>query len=502
MSLARNAAANYVGQFYIAGINIIVVPFYITHLGIESYGLVGVFTMMQAWFQMLDLGMSPTLGREVARFRGGAMSGLEVRRLLRAMEGVFYVVAIVAGTLIVAMSNLIAAKWLRVEHLPLEVVATAVKLMGLTVAARWISGIYRSAITGFEEQVWLNGFNIVVATIRAAVVVPVLAFGGIGIVGFFVFQLAVSVLEGVVLAWKTYAQLPAEDQPTGFSLGPLRGVMKFSLIVAFSAVVWVLVSQTDRLILSKTLPLPEFGTFTLGVLVAGTVGLAAGPITQALLPRLALLAAERNERGVLELYSRATQWVCTLSAPLAVTLALFARPALGVWTGSLASADGAAPILTLYALGNGALAIASFPYYLQYASGNLRTHLAGLIGFLVVLVPLIAWASSAYGALGAGTAWVAHSTLFALSWTWFVHRRLAPGLHGNWLLRRVLPSWGTVGVVGVLLRWCLPQFSGGRVATAFALAAVGLVLLFASLLTHPEFRTRLLSARLSFPRTR
>ena len=55
MSLARNAAANYVGQFYVAGISIVVVPLYIKYLGIEAYGLVGVFSMIQAWFQMLDL---------------------------------------------------------------------------------------------------------------------------------------------------------------------------------------------------------------------------------------------------------------------------------------------------------------------------------------------------------------------------------------------------------------------------------------------------------------
>lgn len=490
MSIARNAAANYVGQFYIAGINIIIVPLYIKYLGIEAYGLVGIFAMMQSWFQMLDLGMSPTLGREVARFRGGAMSVIALRRLLRAMEVIFYGVALLAVLFALLGANLVARRWLKAEHLPFGTVSTAVRLMGLTAAVRWVSDIYRSSLSGFEKQVWLNGFNIAVATVRAGLVVPFLAFAEIGIVGFFVFQLLVSAAECLALGVKAYAQLPATTERTGFSLAPVRGVLKFSLIIALSAVVWVLVTQTDRIVLSKTLSLPEFGTFTLGVLVAGTVGLAAGPITQALLPRLALLAAARDDAGVLDLYSRATQWVCTLSAPVALTLALFARPALSAWTNNAASTDGAAPVLMLYALGNGALAVASFPYYLQFARGDLRLHLVGTLVFLVVLIPLIAWASLAYGTLGAGVAWVTHCTTFALTWTWFIHRRLAPGLHANWLFRRVLPSWLTVGTAGLLIRWAVPNIGGGRIVTVLVLAAIGLGLLSISLLTHPDFRER------------
>ena len=51
---------------------LIFVPVYIKYLGIESYGLIGFFASMQAWFALLDMGMTPTLGREIARFTGGS----------------------------------------------------------------------------------------------------------------------------------------------------------------------------------------------------------------------------------------------------------------------------------------------------------------------------------------------------------------------------------------------------------------------------------------------
>ena len=69
------------------------VPLYIKYMGPEAYGLVGFFAMLQAWFNLLDMGLTPTIARETARFRGGATDALSYRRLVRALEGVFLVVA-------------------------------------------------------------------------------------------------------------------------------------------------------------------------------------------------------------------------------------------------------------------------------------------------------------------------------------------------------------------------------------------------------------------------
>jgi O-antigen/teichoic acid export membrane protein len=50
---------------------VLMMPFYLRRMGAESYGLIGFFTLMNAWFQLLDAGLSLTLARESARFRAG-----------------------------------------------------------------------------------------------------------------------------------------------------------------------------------------------------------------------------------------------------------------------------------------------------------------------------------------------------------------------------------------------------------------------------------------------
>ncbi len=64
MSLKKNIIANYASQLYVTGVGILILPLYIKYMGAEAYGLVGFFTMLQAWFAVLDLGLTPTIGRE------------------------------------------------------------------------------------------------------------------------------------------------------------------------------------------------------------------------------------------------------------------------------------------------------------------------------------------------------------------------------------------------------------------------------------------------------
>ena len=66
MSIKRNSIANYIGQSYTILIGIVITPLYLQYLGAEAYGLVGFFALMQAWMSLLDMGLSPTLGRQVA----------------------------------------------------------------------------------------------------------------------------------------------------------------------------------------------------------------------------------------------------------------------------------------------------------------------------------------------------------------------------------------------------------------------------------------------------
>ena len=480
MSLNKNILANYISQIYVTLMGIVILPLYIKYMGVEAYGLVGFFAMLQAWFNLLDMGLTPTMARETARYRGGTTNALSFRRLVRALEGVFIAVALIGGGAMFAASGYIAADWLRAAQLPIAEIRMAVQLMAVTVALRWVCGLYRGAITGSERLVWLGGYNAFIATLRFVGVLPVLVFIGSTPTIFFIYQLGVAMLELAGLVSQAYFLLPPIPQGNRlpWSWAPLKPVLKFSLTIAFTSSVWVLLTQTDKLVLSKILPLDQYGYFTLAVLVAGGVVVISGPISVAIMPHMAKLEAEGDHAGLIRVYRQSTQLVAVIAGAASITVAFCAEPLLWAWTGDKTLAHQAAPILKLYAIGNGILAVSAFPYYLQYAKGNLRLHLIGNAGFVVLLIPAIIWAASNYGGVGAGYVWLALNLITFVAWLPLVHRKFEPGLNLKWYFRDVLIICIVCVIAGYSLNTIFPH-ANSRWWQAGAVMGFGLLVMLA-----------------------
>ena len=497
MSLKRNILANYASQLYVTLISILMVPLYVKYMGAEAYGLVGFFVMLQAWFQLLDLGLTPTMARETARFNGGVSDALSLRRLLRALEGIFIGIAVLGGTAMIVGSNAIATSWLKVQQLSLSEVEQSIMLMAVIIALRWVCGLYRGVINGFERLVWLSGFNIAVATARFVFILPVFLYISSSPTKFFAYQLVVAVAELGVLVVKAYCLLPKikTDKTTPWEWKPLRGVLKFSLTIAFTSSVWVMVTQTDKLVLSKLLPLADYAYFTLAVLVASGVVIVSGPISAALLPRLTKLSAEDDHVGLIRLYRNATQLVGVIAIPAALMLATFAKNILWAWTGDAEIAYKAAPVLMLYALGNGVLAIGAFPYYLQFAKGDMRLHLIGNAIFLVILIPALIISTLRFGAVGAGYAWLIANIIYFLVWIPRIHEHFEKGLHKKWILIDVAPIL-LVALAATLMVDQVITWPEGRLAIAFVISGIGIFILTSASLASSWVRAWMFSLKI------
>lgn len=493
LSIKRNLIANYASQLYVMAIGVIMAPVYLSYMGQEAYGLIGFFIVMGAWFQLLDIGLTPTLVRETARFRGGAIGVNNLRSLLRALEIFFGIVSVTGGAMIVLLSKPIATDWLKVQYLPIDEVAHAIVLMGLAIPLRWIAGLYRSVVNGFERQVWLGGYNIVIATFRFIGVIGIFEFLGATPENFFSYQLILAAIELGGLTLMTYRLVRRGSAPREkFSWAPFRNNLAFSLTIAFTSTVWLALIQTDRMVLSKTLTLSAYGVFSIAIVAAATVSALNGALGQAILPRLTKFAAERDMTGMINLYHNATQTACVIAAPVVAMLAFFASPVLMAWTGRPNIAHQAAPILALYAIGNGLAWLSSFPYYLQYAKGNLRLHLIGNTIQLLFLVPLIFFAAEHYGPVGTGAVWALSNALFFLIYTPIVHARFIPRTHGKWIYRDILPIVVPVAVAGELLSFILP-WPKERWLIFPQAAATGLLLLAVAALSSGVIRSRLLA---------
>ena len=495
MSIKKNIIANYASQIYVTIIGIALLPIYIKYMGSEAYGLVGFFAMAQAWFGVLDLGLTPTVGREMARYKGGAVSALAFRQLYRALTVIFFIVAAIGGGGLFLSAKLIATQWLNLSHLSVNDVVVAVQIMAICVALRWLTGLYRGVVTGAEELVWLSAFNATIATFRfVGVFVSMWHFGFTPLV-FFIHQFFIALIEFVGLALKSQQLLPSKKDfnvAIGWSFEPIKPVLKFSLTIAFTASIWVFVTQTDKLVLSGILSLESYGYFTLAVLVANGIMMVSGPISSAIMPRMVRLHAENKHAEMIKIYRQATQLAAIVAGSIAITFVVTAKPILIAWTGDFYLAEQAAPILRLYAAGNLFLCVAAFAYYLQYAKGNLRYHIIGNAGLVVILIPSIIFAATHFGGVGAGYVWLTMNALFLFFWVAYIHYKLEPNLHLSWLFKDVLNIIVPACLVASLCTFVDFNWTeNARVNNMLLVMFIGTVVFVTSLFSSEQVRNKL-----------
>ncbi|MDT9693928.1 oligosaccharide flippase family protein, partial [Streptomyces sp. P9(2023)] len=109
----------------------------------------------------------------------------------------------------------------------------------------------------------------------------------------------------------------------------------FAGITAVGAILWVFLTQFDRLLMSKYLTLEEFGYFSLVVTISSGIMMLSGPVSTAILPRLTALYNSDNRNQMVELFIKATSLVSVTILPIAVMIICMPETILYFWTGNL-----------------------------------------------------------------------------------------------------------------------------------------------------------------------
>jgi O-antigen/teichoic acid export membrane protein len=488
-SAGRNVAANLVANLWVAALTVLALPIYLRAVGAEAFGLIGVFTVLQAFTTLLDLGLGATLTREAARLASsGAEGRRELRDLVRTLEIVYWGVAVAIVLVVALLAVPIARYWLNPETLTREALVGALVLIGCALGARWPTGLYTGALLGVERQVTLNLMRTVVETVRIMGAIAVLQWVRPTIEAFFVWQALVSVVGSVIAATLVWRAVPG-DAPAHWRGDVLRRVLRTTVGMGGIAVTALVLTQMDKLVLSRFLSLEAFGYYTFASSVAFSLGLLAAPVFNAYYPRFTRIVHANDPATLRDAYHAAAQSVAVLVVPTGLVLAIFAREILAVWTRDPATTAAAAPILTILALGSIANGLMNVPYALQLAHGwtslAVRTNAVAIL----VLAPALAFLAVRADAVGASFAWLALNVGYVAIQAPLAHRRLLPGEHGRWVRGDVLAPLLAAAAPALALRLALP--APGPAATVAVVIVAWLAATLGAVLATPRIRGRL-----------
>ena len=491
MSLKRNVIANFLGQGWAALMAIAFVPVYIKFLGIEAYGLIGLFVVIQAWLALLDMGMTPTLTREMARFEAGEHSPQAIGDLLRTLELVCVGVAVLICGGMALVASWLVNHWLNADGLAPQAMLTAVYIAAFVIALRFVEGLYRGAIYGLQRQVWFNAANAVVSTVRGVGVIGVLAWVAPTVEAFLLWQLVLAIVPVVLYAWKTHSVLPRAPRRVRFSSRALADVGQFAGGMMGTTALVLLLTQVDKVLLSRLLSLEAFGYYALASAVAAALQVLLGPITAAVYPRMVALVGGSDSRPLVTLFHFAAQMITVALAPAALVLAFHAQGALFAWSGDAVLAARAAPVLSVLVLGTLLNGLLHVPYQLQLAHGWTGLAVKANLVAVAVLVPAILWLVPTYGGIAAAWIWVVLNAGYVIVSAPLMFHRLLPSEQRAWYVRDLaVPASGVVATMVLTLSLQPADYSDRWRWLAFLMLTAALSFATAACLA-PQVRARL-----------
>jgi O-antigen/teichoic acid export membrane protein len=466
---------------------LVFVPLYIRFLGIEAYGMMGIFAALLAIFGLLDMGQSATVTREMARLVVQREKAQDMHDLLRTLEIPYWAVGLLIGIIVILSSPFIAYRWVNPENLSPKTVQTAIMIMGLAVAFQWPISFYSGGLIGLQRQVLLSSINALMATFRGLGAVLILWLVSPTLEAFFLWQIAVSVVQTGLIAFSLWRSLPDAAETPRFRRDLLMDIRQFAAGMTGITLLVTILMQLDKIILSRMLSLKMFGYYTLASVVAMTLHSFVAPVFSATYPRLTNLVTLGVTEEITRLYHESAQLVSVAVLPAALVVALFSEEILLLWTRSPVTAGYTHVLVSILVMGTAINGLMNIPYALQLASGWTRlSFLANLVSVLI-LVPLMIVLTKWYGAVGAASVWVILNVGYILFTISIMHRRLLPTEKWRWYSIDIALPFGVAFLVAGAFRLVLPM-PVNNLALGFNIVMISAITLGATALATPVTR--------------
>ena len=500
----RNMIANFAGQGWTALMGFVFIPLYLRFIGAEGYGLIGFFVLLSSTLSLLDMGFDITAMREIASFNEvGDSEKQRISTLLRSIELVLWAIALMIGVGVGLAAPWITTRWLNVQSARIPEVTNGIRLMAIALVIQFPIDFYSGCLIGLQKQVKLSVINSASATLRGVGAVSLWWLIAPTAQVFFAWQCVASAIT-VFFLRSSVRRSTAHPKSQRFNLASLRSVGKYTAGVGGINLLGYLLTQIDKIILSKVLPLKAFGYYTL----AWTLGTFAyrfiGPIFNAYYPRVAQLVGQispqhlvnpQRDTELVQLYLRASRVMAVAIVPFSLWLAWYAKELLALWTHDTGVAEAAAAAVAWIALGTLCNGLMHIPYTVQLASGQLK--LAFWHNFIAVLlvVPLTYYGATHYGLQGAALSCFLLNIGSVIIGSPIMYRMMMKNARSDWYRHAVaypvLEAAFLIAVSYQLSRQLSGVFPVSALMLFSLLASVGFVALSTRIVTFDDVVRRL-----------
>jgi len=483
--LRYGIAAGLLGRGITTLVGIILVPFYLSNLGVEAVGLIGFYTSILGLVLVIDQVLGVFVMRETARLSQMPQSSDKQRDLLVTAEATYLLIGILIAVIMTAAAPHIAREWISSTALERGTVVACLMFAAWTIPLQLLLNLHVNTLTGLERQIEANILQVTGGVGRG--VLAVLSIVAIRAVteSYFAAQLVATLVTVALSIMVTWRRMPSGSCRPTIHFSILTQTWRFSSLLVANAMVVAVMVQADKIIVSGLLPLRTFGYYVLAATITSLPALAVSPIMMVLLPRFSRLV-ESAESDVAELFHLASQLVSVALLPVWSVTLFFPGAIVTVWTGDVTSAMELSLILPLLMSGAILLSLNCVPNALALAAGWPQLPLYANL-FALLAVPLGYLLTAKFGAEGATAIWIVFGAMNVTLTPFLIHRRTLRDQLARWYFVDVGMPLVAAIAVGFSAYLLLP-LPDTRIGLFVVIAGVWTLASFVAALAAPGLR--------------
>jgi O-antigen/teichoic acid export membrane protein len=470
--LGKNISANLLSSVWLTVLMLVLTPLYISLLGVESYGLIGFYLSWVAILGVLDVSVSVTAVNEISWRSSRPEMKRTIPILLKSLEIAYWFIILVAGLGTLMGAWFFGASWFEAKSLSPEVIRGVLMLMSISLVVQIPSGLYIGGLMGLQRQVECSALLATFGTLKGFGSLLILWFISTDLYTFFTWQIVITFLQTGVLRWALWRRIDTSEQLAKFSAKMLLTVKEYVGSIMLIGVLGMIISQTDKMVLSRMVSLEGFGFYMLAWAVVSGFSRITTPLINAFQPQFTELVAIGDESGLAKKLSVASQLMSVLIIPPTAFVMLFSKPILFIWIGSEFTAEGTAPILTIMLLGTMFSSCAFPSLSVLYSRKKLKPVIVLNLIFVIVFIPLLIFFVRYFSTIGAAYVWSIYGIFFYIGCQIIGLRGLPNTTIVSSILKNFfIPLLAAFSIAGISA-YCLSEINGNLIFISFFLLSL------------------------------
>jgi O-antigen/teichoic acid export membrane protein len=472
--LTRNVIYNVAGQAAILALSIVAVRFIFRQLGTDAFGII-IFSIVLTTVlsSALELGISATIVRQVSSHAESDRN--YVNELMQTASVLYWSFGALLFVVIWIAAPWLVTHWVNLHSMDPGTAATMLRILSVSSLVTLPKVMYASLFRGRQMMELNNAIDVATALAQyGGILALILAGSGVYLVAAWIsLSTTIGILAYILVAARVAGWLALRPR---FSMTVVRRNVGFTghmMVISASSLVQ---SQSPQVIVSKMLPIVQFGYYGFIASTVNRATLAANAVAQAAFPSFSSLFAAGDRPGLVRQYVKLQDLVCYGTLPLFTGICFAALPVYGFVFDPAVAHQLLLPT-ALLCLGTWMNATISLPYMLSVSMGRpqiaSRMNVIALFLVLPVTVLLVFW----FGLAGAAFSWVFYH-LFAYSYLvprvcrdlleepafrWYLHvaRVIVLGALTYGAAWLVLSALGTFSLIAVVVGYALGSVAFG-----------------------------------------